>query len=130
MANQRQDPRAQVARPLRILLVEDHEDTLHLMMRVLELSGHTVKPETTIAGALHAATSHTFDCVISDLGLPDGSGIDLIRQLLAHGPVKSIALTGAAELDNADECLEAGFTKHLTKPVDLKTLEATLRDLC
>jgi CheY-like chemotaxis protein len=116
---------------LRILLVEDHEDTLTLMTRLLTGSGHQVKTATSVAAALDAAAAQRFDCVISDLGLPDGSGLELMRELLAraHEPMSGIALTGSADDADVDRCLQAGFTKHLPKPVDLTLLEKILREI-
>jgi CheY-like chemotaxis protein len=115
---------------LRILLVEDHEDTLHLMVRLLQGSGHQVKTANSVATALSAAAAEKFEFVISDLGLPDGSGIELMQQLIAKGPaIKGIALTGSADDDAGQQCLEAGFLKHITKPVDILKLESLLQEL-
>lgn len=115
---------------LRILLVEDHEDTLHLMVRLLKGSGHQVQAASSVAAALTAAAAEDFEFVISDLGLPDGSGIELIQRLIAKGPtIKGIALTGSADDDAAEQCLAAGFLKHITKPVDILKLESLLQEL-
>src|SRR5690606_4398635 len=67
-------------RPLRILLVEDHSDTARLMGRLLRGEGHEVETAPTVAEALDLAERHEFDLLVSDLGLPDGTGIDLMRQ--------------------------------------------------
>ena len=113
-----------------ILLVEDHEDTLRWMVRLLNLSGHRVTTATSLASARSAAEAESFEVVISDLGLPDGSGLELIQQLLARNPgTKGIALTGSADHASAEECLRAGFLKHITKPVDIAALEKVLEQL-
>lgn len=113
-----------------ILLVEDHEDTLRWMVRLLNLSGHRVTTATSLASARSAAEAESFEVVISDLGLPDGSGLELIQQLLARNPgTKGIALTGSADHASAEECLRAGFLKHITKPVDIAALEKVLEQI-
>src|SRR5437764_10249500 len=85
---------------VRILLVDDHEDTSRAMKRLLERIGYEVRTASSVAGALEAATRNPFDLLISDIGLPDGSGLDLLRRLRQNGdggaarPVKAIALSG------------------------------------
>lgn len=109
--------------PCRILLVEDHADTAAMMRRLLGRRGYVV----TLATARRAAASHTFDLLICDLGLPDGSGLDLMREL-ASRPTKlpGIALSGYGMPDDARRSLEAGFIEHITKPVAMERLWATL----
>lgn len=118
-----------VAGPLRVLLVEDHDDCLMMMTMLLEMWGHTVTPARTIASALHAASTTAFDCVISDLGLPDGSGLHLIRKLLETRPIRGIALSGSVSDHDVEASLEAGFLKHLSKPVEMAELEAALAEV-
>ncbi len=112
---------------LRILLVEDEPATLRLMARLLRGLGH----EVTTAGDLAAATASldaAFDLVVSDIGLPDGSGLDVVRLVVARkGPVPAIALTGYGMEEDIRRSREAGFTAHLTKPIDFTKLEAMIR---
>lgn len=114
----------------RVLLVEDHADTCRVMSRLLENWGHELRIADSVASALKWADAEAFDVVVSDIGLPDGSGLDLIRQLLARRPFKSIALSGYGMEEDVRRSMEAGFTMHLTKPVDLSRLQQALREIC
>jgi PAS domain S-box-containing protein len=116
---------------LRILLVEDHPDTAEAMAELLSLNGHRVTTAGSVAEALATAAGAdgAFDFVISDLGLPDGSGLDLMRELSARHGLRGIALSGYGMEDDIRQSLEAGFLKHLTKPVNLPVLQATLREV-
>jgi CheY-like chemotaxis protein len=115
---------------MHILLVEDHVDTLFVMKRLLESCGHTITTANSVATALSAADANKFNCVISDLGLPDGSGLDLMKQLKARDVTTGIALTGSADDATIQGCLEAGFTKHLSKPVNLSQLKEIIAAVC
>ena len=122
------------ARSLRILLVEDHADTAEAMADLLRLSGHRVVIAGSVGEALAAAEAAGnggggFDLVVSDLGLPDGSGQDLMRQLARRHGLKGIALSGYGMEDDVQRSLEAGFSHHLTKPVDRQALETTIRQV-
>jgi CheY-like chemotaxis protein len=121
---------ATLNRTLNILLVEDHRDTAQVMSRLLTKMGHHVDVAGSVRDALRkAADDDSFDVVISDLGLPDGSGLDLMRQLTgltARQSVPSIALSGYASEADVRRCREAGFTEHLAKPIDLERLLAAL----
>jgi CheY-like chemotaxis protein len=87
-----------------------------------------VQTAGNVADALDLASREPFDLVISDLGLPDGSGNDLMRQLLDGArPIKGIALSGFGMDTDLDRSREAGFRDHLTKPVDLQRLEASIQ---
>ena len=120
-------PHSQTAsRQLRILLVEDHADTAYLMSRLLERLNHQVQTAGSIAAALATAGSGPFDLVISDLGLPDGSGLDLMRQLRAKYDLKGICLSGFGMDKDLLASREAGFLYHLVKPVNFQTLKATI----
>lgn len=111
-----------------ILLVEDHPDTAHAMARVLKTLGHRVRIAQSVAAAL-AAAAEPFDLLICDIGLPDGNGLDLMRQLRASRPVKGIALSGFGMEEDIRKSEEVGFSAHLTKPVDLAQLEAAISRL-
>ncbi|HSU84076.1 MAG TPA: PAS domain S-box protein [Thermoanaerobaculia bacterium] len=119
-------------RALRILLVEDHEDTARAMADLLGLMGHEVTLAGSVATALAAAEEVRgggIDLVVSDLGLPDGSGQDLMRELIRLYGWKGIALSGYGMEEDVRRSREAGFARHLTKPVDLDTLRAAIRQV-
>jgi nitrogen-specific signal transduction histidine kinase len=134
LAETQQSVNAQLAPPKspgaqkahRILLVDDHEDTLEFMSRFLTLCGHQVIHAPNCRTALSVAGEQKFDLVVSDLGLPDGSGYQLIRALQAVSPVKGIALSGYGMQADVEDSLSAGFSAHLTKPCDLTVLSATI----
>lgn len=114
---------------LKILLVEDHLDTARALSRLLMRLGYDVSTAETCAGALQLASSQEFDLVISDLGLPDRSGLELMRQLLQHRPIKGIALTGYGMQEDVEQTRAAGFASHLTKPVSFQDLQSTIEKL-
>lgn len=112
-----------------VLLVEDHADTRAIMEFVLGDFGCRVRSAADVAEALRIAAEQAFDIVISDLGLPDGSGTDLMRVLKSTYGLQGIALSGyGMEADRA-RSRDAGFDAHLVKPVNLDLLEATVRRL-
>lgn len=115
-------------RRLNVLLVEDHLDTLNAMSRLLNQMGHRVRTACSVASAIAMARDRLPDLLISDLGLPDGSGLQIMRELLSQG-VKGIALSGFGMEDDLRRSDEAGFAKHLTKPIDITTLERALKEV-
>jgi PAS domain S-box-containing protein len=124
-------PPAAHGRPhaLRILLVEDHPDTSKLMSRLLAAEGHTVTCTARVADALKLAAESEFDVLMSDLGLPDASGYELMRRLRAAGQrLPGIAVSGHGSEADIHKSLEAGFAEHLTKPISFDALgQALLR---
>ncbi len=112
-------------RRLRILLVEDNKDTLKYFAIVLGARGHEVTTAERLSDALRAATGRDLDLVISDIELPDGTGLDLIRQLGGRG-VPGVAMSGYGSEEDVKASLEAGFSQHLIKPVDVSKLEAAI----
>lgn len=105
------------ARPLRILLVEDHGVTSKMMKMVLSVDSHQVEMAGDVATALKLADQQPFDLLLSDLGLPDGSGHDLLRALRARGySFPAIALSGYGQPEDIERSYRAGFASHLTKP--------------
>jgi PAS domain S-box-containing protein len=117
--------------PLRILVVEDEPATLRIMGRLLRGLGHRVVTADSVAGAWNAVrqAGGGFDLVISDVGLPDGSGLDLVQRIRAERPVPAIALTGYGMDDDVRRSHEAGFAAHMTKPIDFAKLEAVIREV-
>lgn len=106
----------------KILLVEDNFDTSKVMKVLLERRGFTVEIANTVAESIEAAKGTKFDLVISDIGLPDGSGLDIIKALNVIHPVRSIALSGLGMDDDIRNSLDAGFDMHLVKPVNFEQL--------
>jgi PAS domain S-box-containing protein len=107
---------------LRVLLVEDHADSRRVLGRLMESFGCVVRSAGTVAEALAAAGRESFDVLVSDIGLPDGSGIDVMRQIRARHNIKGIALSGFGQAEDLRRSEEAGFEIHLTKPVDYQEL--------
>jgi PAS domain S-box-containing protein len=111
---------------VRLLLVEDHGDTARALARLLENRGFTTKIAPNIATALEAIGREDFDLFLCDLGLPDGNGIDFIRKVRETWKTPAIALTGFGMQEDVERSQKAGFDAHLTKPVNLQRLEATM----
>jgi CheY-like chemotaxis protein len=111
-----------------LLLVEDHADTAEAMADLLRALGHEVTVAGSVGSALDAAEAQgrRFDLVVSDLGLPDGSGLDLMRELSGTYGLKGIALSGYGMEEDVLRSREAGFSKHLTRPVDMQALKAAI----
>lgn len=114
---------------LHILLVEDHADTAEAMAELLSLLGYQVTTTGTVAEALAAAREGRFDLMLSDLGLPDGTGLDLMREIAGWNGLPGIAISGYGMEEDVRQSLEAGFRQHLTKPVTLQRLETAIREV-
>jgi signal transduction histidine kinase/HAMP domain-containing protein len=113
---------------MRILLVEDHEDTNRSLTRLLRRRGYQVQSAASVQEALDLSAKEEFDVLISDLGLPDGSGIDLMQQLNSTRPLFGIALTGFGMEEDVRKSREAGFKHHLVKPIDLTKLDLLIQE--
>lgn len=113
----------------RVLIVEDNTDTSQVMRTLLERRGYSVSVVGTIALALSTALAEDFDLLISDIGLPDGSGIDLMEQLAREKPIRSIAVSGYGMEDDIRRSHAAGFSEHLTKPINVRKLDEAVQRL-
>ncbi|CAN5558909.1 hypothetical protein BH09PLA1_BH09PLA1_27190 [soil metagenome] len=113
--------------PLRVLLVDDHADTVTIMSRLLSSAGHSVMTAGTVAGALALANEHRFDIVVTDLGLPDATGYALMRQIKEKYGMNGIATSGYGMEEDLKRSEEAGFSDHLVKPTSLTRLEQAMR---
>ena len=120
-------PRFAERQPMRILLVEDHEDTNRSLTSLLRRRGYQVQSALTFQSALELSAKGEFDVLISDLGLPDGSGIDLIQKLASKPPL-GIALTGFGMEKDIRRSREVGFQHHLVKPIDLNKLDTLIQE--
>jgi CheY-like chemotaxis protein len=116
-------------RSMNILLVEDHEDTLRAMSRLLRKLEYRVTTANCVSKALKAAADETFDLLISDLGLPDGTGLELMAELVSKRPLKGIALTGFGMETDIAQTRAAGFQKHLTKPINFRELQTAIEQI-
>jgi PAS domain S-box-containing protein len=113
--------------PLRLMLVEDHPDTREVLARMLKGSNYEVKTASSVEAALQLASRESFDAVVSDLGLPDGTGYDLMKQLRDRHGLKGISLSGYGMIEDQRLSQEAGFLDHLVKPVNPGQLMAALQ---
>ena len=116
-------------RALRLLIVEDHETTRAVLTQLLKKHGHSVAAVGTVQAALSAFAAEHFDVVVSDLGLPDGSGLDLMREVQRLRPVPAIALSGYGMEGDLLETKAAGFSAHLVKPVNIMRLRLLIEQL-
>lgn len=116
-------------RPLRILLVDDNEDTRRSLAELLARRGHVVRPAEGVESALRLAADAEFDLLISDIEMVDGTGLQLVRALSSTHPMSAIALSGFGSSDDLELSRSAGFALHLMKPVDLPALEAAIESV-
>ncbi len=115
-----------VANQLRVLIVEDHADSATAIARLLRAVGHQPSVASDLSSALRLAEQSEFDLLISDIVLPDGSGLDLMRQLQRRRPLKGIAMSGFASVSDEGNSRSAGFSAHLGKPLDFAKLRETI----
>ncbi len=111
---------------LKILLVDDHHDTCAALEKLLARRGHLVAVSHDVRSAMEAAVRNKFDLLISDIALPDGTGMDLMMQLRAIANVPGIAISGFGNNGDIERSLQAGFSEHLIKPIKLDKLEAAI----
>ena len=111
---------------LRIFIVENHDDTRFLLGLLLEQLGHSVQAAATMSDALDDAGSGEFDVLISDIGLPDGNGWELLTNLGDRAPAYAIAMSGFGMASDRQKSLAAGYRHHLLKPVEPDQLEKLL----
>ena len=115
------------AQSSRLLLVEDHVDTRRVLERLLAGFGYTVAVAGSVEEALAVYRNEEFDLILSDIGLPDGTGYDLIAKAKRIRDVTGVALTGYGMSEDVRRSQEAGFAFHLTKPIDAGELRSVLR---
>ena len=113
-------------RPLRILLVDDHQDTCTALERLLVRRGHLVAAAHNVRSAMETAAGNSFDLLISDIALPDGTGTELMTYLRAISQIPGIAISGFGMNGDVEKSIEAGFSEHLVKPVKMENLEAAI----
>ena len=111
---------------LKILLVDDHQDTCAALEKLLVRRGYLVAATHNMRSAMEAAVRNKFDLLISDVALPDGTGMELMMQLRAISNIPGIAISGFGNNGDVERSLQAGFSEHLIKPVKLDTLQAAI----
>jgi DNA-binding response OmpR family regulator len=108
---------------MKILLVEDHEDSRDILANLLTRCGHQVNTAGSMRDALELLADSQFEGLICDIGLPDGNGLDLAAEARKRQPWKRmVALTGRERDDEKERGLADGFDAYLTKPFDLHEL--------
>jgi len=103
--------------PLRILVVDDDQDTVNVLRRLLSREGHDVVTAKSVVAGVDVARKGRVDLLISDIALPDGHGYDLMAAVKAMHGVPGIALSGYVDESDKQRAAEAGFCVHLDKPV-------------
>ena len=114
-------------RQLRILIVEDHDSTAAVMSKLLQRDGHQVTTAATVRDAMALLSDQQFDLLLSDLGLPDGNGFQVMRELSRVSNAKGIAVSGYGMDEDVARSSAAGFSAHLTKPVNVQELQETIQ---
>ncbi len=118
---------------LRVLVVDDETDTRELLVTVLRNSGADATDATSVGQALEALRALNPHALISDIGMPDEDGYELIRKVRALGPsarqIPAIALTAYARREDRQRALEAGYDLHLAKPVEPNDLARAVANL-
>jgi CheY-like chemotaxis protein len=131
--NQSRPPVHQPVRSRQILLVEDHADTALVIRKLLEQRGYAVQVASSMATACkladEASNQSTIDLVVCDIGLPDGTGFELMRQLKDRHGLRGICLSGLDAGDDIDPDLASEFAAHLTKPIEIDQLESLIQSL-
>ena len=118
-----------VARHRRVLLVDDHHDTCIGMKRMLERRGYEITVAHSVDQAVEKVRTQDFDLLISDIGLPDRSGYELMREVRLNKDLPGIALSGFGTEQDVNQARAAGFSEHLTKPINFERLEKTIQNL-
>ncbi len=111
------------AKSLQLLVVEDHPQTLRVLAALLRKQGHKVLTAECVQAAIKLLEAERFDGLISDIGLPDGNGCDIMRAAKQRQSLVGIALSGFGMEEDVRRSIDAGFDHHLTKPIDFQELE-------
>jgi len=132
-AGEERPPEPRIGEPggvngVRILIVEDHADTARLLGRLLQKRGYATRIAGTVEEAI-TALGEPVDLIISDVGLPDGTGYELMKRAREMRPVPGIAMSGFGMEEDITKSREAGFAEHLVKPVEAAQIDETIRRL-
>jgi len=116
--------------PPRVLVLEDHPDTLRYLSRLLQLQGFEVHEASTCEDARAVLRRGGCDVLVSDVSLPDCSGFDLMRELRDSGAtIRSVAVSGHTGPEQVRAAREAGFDRHVAKPVKFEDLLSVIREV-
>lgn len=113
----------------RILLVDDNADTLRILSRLLQKWGYVVTTATCVQSAFEQAERKQFDLLVSDLGLPDGSGLDIMKHVKKRYGLRGLAISGFGTDDDVRQSRDAGFEEHLIKPVSFPVLQKAVEQI-
>ena len=113
---------------LKVFLVENHEDTRTLLCLLLESMGHRVLAAETMKEALRTLPLFDCDVLISDIGLPDGDGWELLQRLRLKHPIYAVAISGFGMSTDCARSRSVGYRHHLVKPYGIEQLPAILRE--
>jgi DNA-binding NtrC family response regulator len=114
---------------LQILLVEDHADTALALSKLLARRGYVVRVADSVNEARRSALESRIDLMICDVGLPDGSGLDLMRELKERAGLRGICMSGHGSEEDVRRSISAGFAAHLIKPIDVPRLESLIEEV-
>jgi signal transduction histidine kinase/ActR/RegA family two-component response regulator len=112
---------------LRLLLVEDHDDTREVLVRLLSRRGYGVEAARNAQEARSLSSGKTFDLLVSDIALPDATGCELLEELNAKHGLRGIAMSGFGSDADLAQSKAAGFLEHLVKPIDTEALDAAIQ---
>jgi CheY-like chemotaxis protein len=112
---------------LRLLLVEDHDDTRDVLARLLRRRGYRVEAVRDAQEARSLSREKAFDLLVSDIALPDATGCELLAELSAQYGLRGIAMSGYGSDGDLAQSRAAGFLEHLVKPIDAKKLDAAIQ---
>ena len=112
-----------------VLVADDHEDSLSALAMLLRMSGYTVHAARTMSEAAAMASDRRCDLLVGDIHFPDGSGLDLMRELHTRYGLRGIAVSGFTAAQDVEAALKAGFCRHLAKPITFPDLLAAVEEL-
>jgi CheY-like chemotaxis protein len=118
----------QPLRPMHVFIVENHPDTLQSFIFYLESEGHSVSCASSLSEALESIPASGCDVLFSDIGLPDGTGWDLLAQLELDRPIYAVAMSGFGMNADRKKSLATGFRHHLIKPITPDQIDEILKE--
>lgn len=113
----------------RVLLVEDHEQSLLATARLIRSLGHTVRTASSVGTATALLNNETFDLLLADIELPDGTGWELMKIARGAGPIAGLALSGHGGDEDIAKSREAGFAQHLVKLITCQQLTTAIEEI-
>lgn len=122
------DPPAPANERLRVFIVENNDDTRLTLSMLLRVMGHEVRSAATMQEALDKLPHADADVIVSDIGLPDGDGWEMLSRLHLPRPAYAIAMSGYGMEEDRERSVAAGYRHHLVKPMDIEKLETLLEE--